>query len=112
MCHNIDALCMSAIPVIYLTTSPQFIQELVRKTAIGPSGEIFLKQTKIISVLDISSPNIYWDSNEYAEFLGGCALNENKSLVIYNSNNASMQKMHIYQNGLNGVLIIDCKINM
>ena len=27
MCHNLHALCMSEIPVVSLTASPQFIQE-------------------------------------------------------------------------------------
>ena len=63
-------MCISDIPVVSLTASPQFIQEWVSKLAIGFSGEMFFQQTTILSVLAVSSPNIYWDSDAYAEFWG------------------------------------------
>ena len=70
MCHNIHSFCMSTIPVVSLTTIPQFIQEWVMKMAIGFPGEVLLQQTTILSVLGIPLPNIYWDSDGYAAFSG------------------------------------------
>ena len=45
---------------------------------IGFSGEMFLQQTTILSVLGISSPNVYRDSDAYAAFCLVIPLNENQ----------------------------------
>ena len=102
MCHNIQALYMLSISSVSINAISQFIQESLSKTEIGLYGEMFLQETTVLSVSGLSSPNIYWDSDAHATFVGGCAFYENICFVISDSNEASMPKFLCAKNGTRG----------